>query len=342
MSLKKNFEKLKDILTGAPIVSYELLSEVLTEVSEVLENEDSFYRPKASDKTAGGLIDFHEDKLPVAVVPDFHARPLFLLNILEYQFNQDNDSLFGLTVFEALAQGRLRLVCVGDLLHTERCSRERWTAAGAEFDNGIFTGPAMSAEMQEGLSLLCALYYLKTLFPQYVHILKGNHENIMNVTGGGDYAFRKYSDEGEMCRTFIQEYYGDDVLYLIDCVEKNLPLFYFGKKCMVSHAEPARPFSRQELVDARLYPAVVQGLTWTDNGEAFEGSVNETIKKLVGLISDAQDYVWLGGHRPVSDNYSLRQNGQYIQIHNPARQNIALVRGEGKFNPDTDIIEVKK
>ncbi len=314
---------------------YEVISEILNETSEVLESEKTAYRPQASDGTAGAFLDFHKDEKPVVVVPDFHARPYFLLNILEYEIFD------GMTVYEALKKNCLKMVCVGDLLHTERKTRERWAAAAAEFKREIFTGPAMSAEMLEGLSLLCGLYYLKSVFPKAVHILKGNHENIMNVTGGGDYAFMTYADEGEMCRSFIQEYYGDDILYLLSCIEKNLPLLFYGKSCIVSHAEPMRAFSKDELVDGRLYPGVVQGLTWTDNGEAASESVSKTIRNLTGL-DDIENYVWLGGHRPVTENFRLRQNGMYIQIHNPSRQNIALVQPDKKFNPETDIRELKK
>lgn len=331
----KKLQTIKDILTTSSIVPYELIYQILNDVSELLETEKSAYRPQASDGSAGAFLDFHKDEKPVIVVPDFHARPYFLLNILEHEIFD------GMTVYEALKKNCVRMVCVGDLLHTERKTRERWAAAAAEFEREIFTGPAMSSEMQEGLALLCGLYYLKSLFPKAVHILKGNHENILNITGGGDYAFMKYADEGEMCRCFIQEYYGDDILYLLSCVEKNLPLLFFGKNCIVSHAEPMRVFTKQELIDGRLYPGVVQGLTWTDNGEAAVESVINTIKNLTA-DEDSENYVWLGGHRPVTENYRLRQNGRYIQIHNPSRQNIAIVKSDKKFNPETDIRELKK
>lgn len=331
----KKLQKIINILTANNIVPYEQISEILNDCSEILEHEAGGYRPVASDGTSGCFIDFHTDNKPLIVIPDFHARPYFLLNILEYEIFD------GTTVYEALKQDNLKMVCVGDLLHTERKTRERWTAAAAEFEREIFTGPAMSSEMQEGLALLCALYYLKTVFPESVHILKGNHENILNVTGGGDFAFGKYADEGEMCRCFIQEYYGDDILYLLSCVEKNLPLLYYGKKCIISHAEPVRAFTKKELIDAHQYPGVVQGLTWTDNGDAENGSVKRTIQNLTGF-EDTGDYVWLGGHRPVPEKYRLRQDGLYIQIHNPSRQNIAFINEKDKFDPEKDIIGVAK
>ena len=316
---------------------------LLNEASEVLENEKTDaagYRPAASDGGAGGLLDFHKDELPLVVVPDFHARPYFLQNILDYKIFDDA------TVFEAISAGRLRLLCVGDILHTERGTRERWMAAEAEFNNEIFTGPAMSSEMQEGLSLWCALMELKKNFPERVHILKGNHENILNETGGGDFSFRKLADEGEMCRCFVQEYYGDDILYLMNCIERSLPLYFFGKRCCVSHAEPIRAFTRQELIDARMYPGVVKGLIWTNNGEADEESASGTVSNLFmslkseGKTDVPEGYVSLGGHRPVTGNYKLLQNGAYIQIHNPGKQNIVFVRPERSINIESDILGV--
>jgi len=333
--IDKNFQKIKDLLNANNIIPYENISELLNYSTEILENEPEYYREKASDGSPGSMLDFHKYQNPVIIVPDFHARPYFLLNILEYKIFDE------MTVYEALKEKKIMMVCVGDILHTERRTRDRWAAASAEFERGIFTGPAMSSEMQEGLSLLCALLHLKNNLPEAVHILKGNHENILNATGGGDFAFSKFADEGEMCRSFIQEYYGDDILYLMSYVEKSLPLVFYGKNFIVSHAEPVRAFSKRELIDAKLYPGVVQGLTWTDNGEAEEGSVAMTIKNITGS-DEIDDFVWFGGHRPVPETYRLRQNGIYIQIHNPSKQNIVFVDEKKKFNPEKSFIEVKK
>ena len=330
------FQDIKNILTSASLPAYDSFFQTLSDVCECLENEKTDYRAAGAGGHGGSLLDFHNDDLPLIVIPDFHARPYFLLNILEYQIFEDA------TVFEAVATGRLRLLSVGDIMHTERGTRERWTAAHVEFLKDIFTGPAISAEMQEGLSLVCALLELKKAFPAYVHILKGNHENVLNETGGGDFSFMKFVDEGEMCRCFIQEYYGDDILYLMNCVEKSLPLFYFGKRCSVSHAEPARAFTRQELVDAKNYDDVVRGLIWTGNGEAEERSARDTVQNLFdnseGCIP--KGYLYLGGHRPVQGNYKVLQDGFYIQIHNPGKQNIVFVHPDRSINLESDIIGV--
>lgn len=331
-------QKIKSLLTSNILPLYDDFFQLLNGASECLENEKTDYRMAAAGGKCGSLLDFHRDELPLLVIPDFHARPYFLLNILEYQLFEDA------TVFEAVAEGRLRIVSVGDILHTERGTRERWAAAHIEFLQEIYTGPAISAEMQDGLSLLCALLELKKAFPASVHILKGNHENILNETGGGDFAFMKFVDEGEMCRCFIQEYYGDDILYLMSYIEKNLPLFYFGKRCAVSHAEPMRAFTRQELINARASEEVVRGLIWTGNGEAEEKSARITVQNLFepseGCVP--KGYLYLGGHRPVQGNYKALQDGFYIQIHNPARQNVVYVRPERPLELDRDIINVMK
>ena len=339
--MDSTFQKIKNLLTSSSLPSYDYFFQLLSDASECLENEKTEYRAGVSSEKCGSLLDFHTDELPLIVIPDFHARPYFLLNILEYQIFDETCEGGPATVFEALAAGRLRLLSVGDILHTERGTRERWAAAYVEFLENIFTGPAISAEMQQGLCLLCALLELKLAFPEYVHILKGNHENILNETGGGDFSFKKFVDEGEMCRCFVQEYYGDDVLYLMSCVEKGLPLFYFGKRCAVSHAEPARVYSRQELIDARSYEDVVRGLIWTGNGEAEEKSARVTVQNLFDARVP-KGYLYLGGHRPVQGTYKALQDGFYIQIHNPGKQNVVFVRPERAINLENDIIEVKK
>lgn len=339
------FEKINSILSSNSLPSYDTFFEILNEASEILEAESGKgfeYRPLAQDGKCGSLLDFHKDGLPLLVIPDFHARPYFLLNILKYQIFDEKADGGAATVFEALASGRLRLLSVGDILHTERGTRERWAAAHIEFLKEIYTGPAISAEMQEGLSLLCALLELKKAFPKYVHILKGNHENILNETGGGDFSFKKFVDEGEMCRCFIQEYYGDDILYLMNCVEKSLPLFYFGKNCAVSHAEPMRAFTKDELINAKKYEDVVRGLIWTNNGEAEEKSARTTVQNLYETSEGCipKGYLYLGGHRPVQGTYKALQDGFYIQIHNPGKQNVVFVGPDKIIDLESDIINV--
>ncbi|MDE6067405.1 MAG: hypothetical protein K2F89_00430, partial [Treponemataceae bacterium] len=52
--------------------------------------------------------------------------------------------------------------------------------------------------------------------------------------------------------------------------------------------------------------------------------------------------VYIGGHRPVKGKFNLRQNGCYVQLHNPLEQNIAIVRADQTFDCKTQIISVEQ
>lgn len=331
--------EVKTILTANELPSHDFIFNLCDEASTVLESEITDYRAESENGKPGGLLDFQKSPLPMIIVPDIHARPHFISNILD--FILPDDFVAGSrSVYDALAEGLCRIVCVGDALHSEVDTRARWIAAEIEFASNIYTGPAISSEMKDGFAVLGSLLKLKSLFPAFVHFLKGNHENILNKTGEGDYSFVKFADEGRMVRQFITEYYGEDVLYLISCVENVLPLICVSKNCVISHAEPRYAFRKDQLINARSDSGVVEGLTWTDNDAAEEGSAAEIIEEL--CQDGGKNAFYFAGHRPVKENYALRQQGRFVQIHNPRRQNVVLLHPDKIFNPETDIVSVEK
>lgn len=337
--------EINEILTSRTLFGHDEIFSIAEKMCDALDNEDASYRLTAQNSKPGSLLDFHNIDIPVVVIPDLHARPYFLNNILNYILPQD--FIFGMkeiSVFEALQKNLINLVFLGDALHTERTTKERWFKIEDEFDNEVFDGENMKAEMNEGLSLLMGLYYLKISFPKNFHFLKGNHENILNINSDIDYSFRKYADEGQMVKNFMQTYYGDDILYLISLVENNLPFVYFGKYCVISHAEPKFAFTKNQLINARFEKSVARYLIWTDNGEAKNNSAKETIENLFGDEEETSLFkdncIYLAGHRCIRGKYNALQNGKFIQIHNPLNQNIALVYNNRKFNPETDIKNV--
>ena len=360
-----DFNDFKALLTLDELPKYDYLFSLCDKISSLLESEICEYRPAATVGTEAGvggagadsgadgilpgsLIEINQKK-PVIVVPDIHARRDFLLNILNFKIPDTGafSSAGGLTVFDALKKGEIFVVCVGDAVHSERQNKTRWLMALEDYVSEIYTGNSMTAEMIDSLGVLAALMELKLAFPNNFHFLKGNHENIMNKTGSGDFAFRKFADEGNMTRDFIQNYYGDDILYLISLYENALPLVFANPFCVVSHAEPRRAYSRQELINARLDGLVVEGLTWTRNGESREGCVQQIIDEIFEYNgwcdenANSKNAYYFAGHSPIQGDYALRQGGRFIQIHNPSKQNIIIAGGSEPFALEKNIYNVQ-
>lgn len=362
--------------TKVDLPSHDDLFEILVRVTEIYENSTATYRPRTSSGCIGGLLDFRQcasDDLPAAeasaketlaeagedgnrplpliIVPDLHARFYFFKNILNYTLpfgflfdgteNSDSSETSSITVLEALQKKLIRLICVGDGLHSESRGKERWLSAWKDFCNGKNAGKAMKEEMAEGLSLMKLVMECKCAFPDVFHFLKGNHENIESLEAGGDFPFHKFVQESLMTRRFMVEYYGDDILYLYSCFEKALPLIALFDNCIVSHAEPARAFSYKELLEGRNNPDVVKGLIWTNNGEAL----NDSAEKMLNLFSCSASGIkplYFAGHRPISGSNFISEKKCFVQIHNPDRQFITLLYPGKIFNPETDIVDVSE
>ncbi|MCR4743438.1 MAG: metallophosphoesterase [Treponema sp.] len=336
----KDFSRIKEGLFSVNLPDHDYFFNLCEKTCDLLEKEITNYRPADNKGRAGGLLDFTKNPLPTVIVPDIHARPDFIFNILNYKLPKEYISYSDRSLFHALKKGLVRIICVGDALHTEKTIL-RWQAIQAEFDSRIYTGPAMSAEMLEGLNTITALMELKLLFPDLVHFIKGNHENILNKSGNGDYAFRKYADEGNMVKKFMFEIYGDDILYMISCLEKELPLISANKDFVVSHAEPENIYSREEFINVRENPNIIEDLIWTANGDVTHATVPAIMKELLNK-ENLQDSYYFAGHRPVNGDYLLRQNGLFVQIHNPSKQNIVFIDPNKNINLEESIIHLDK
>jgi hypothetical protein len=195
----------------------------------------------------------------------------------------------------------------------------------------------MDQEMWESLSLMQMVMYCKIACPEYFHFLKGNHENILNEEGAGNHPFGKFTYEGEIVKEYIQIFYGEEFLYTYSGFEKSLPLLAIGDRFLASHAEPFDVYLEEEIINMRIHPEVIYGLTWTDNDGANEGSVEGMLKHYLPSVKEA---VYFGGHRVVTDLYQVRAKGKYIQFHNPDRWTVAKVMPETPFDPEKDFVEI--
>jgi hypothetical protein len=269
-------------------------------------------------------------------LPDIHARIDLLVSAIVSEFPSHG---IDEPLLQAIDGGRAQLLMVGDYVHGEARARDRWLTAFDEFRDGFRRSSAMDEEMYESLTALQIVALLKQTYPDSVHGLKGNHENIANEEGRGNHPFGKFAYEGAMVAEYMSRFYPGDAYDSVYRFEHDLPLLAVGDTYVVTHAEPVEFFSLDEIRNYRDNPFVVEGLTWTDNDAAEPGSVAATLAHL--LPEAVQDRaVHLGGHRPVSGLYAVRAEGKYIQFHNPGRRIAALPPMGRAFDPTTDIVEL--
>jgi len=314
-------ERLKKIKTMKSLTCAADLLPLLKKVNKVLENENKNYRPYDSSGLPGGAIYLYPNKRTI-LVPDLHARFNFIYTLMTI-----NKSLF----LSQLISHKLQIVCLGDGLHSEG-HIQRWLNAYNEYTHGYIEHKHIDEEMLSGLKTMEMVMYLKSSFPDSFHYLKGNHDNIANETGNGNFSFYKYADEGAMVTDYMLKYFGRECFHEYYKFEKNLPLLAVGRNFMTSHAEPARFFDKKSVIEYRRRSDVIQGLTWTGNDKAQYNSVMDMITHYIDPQFQKKT-VYFGGHRPVSGTYNIRAEGRYIQIHNPRKYTIAIINPGEEIDP---------
>ncbi|MBN2532734.1 MAG: metallophosphoesterase [Spirochaetales bacterium] len=309
---------------------------IVNQTNKVLAYENEEIRPYCLTGRGagepGGIIHLKRD-IPTIIIPDIHARMNFFLNIMFAKIHE-NPTLTG------LARNKIQVVCVGDGFHAEGRAAKRWQKALEEYSGKFQKHTFIDEEMRESLGIMEMVMRVKCAFPDNFHFLKGNHENITNERGGGNYPFRKYAYEGAMVLEYITKFYGVDFLQEYYSFEKRLPLLAIGRNFLVSHAEPQLFYEYNDVLHYKDNPHVIQGLTWTDNNAAEFGSVREMLEIYLEL-PDLTGCYYFGGHRAILGKFSKRADGKYIQIHNPNKFIIALIQPEGDIDLEKDIIELK-
>jgi hypothetical protein len=141
-----------------------------------------------------------------------------------------------------------------------------------------------------------------------------------------------------MTREWLVARYGIEALDRYARMERALPVCLAGDRFVASHAEPARGYALGAIVNARQNPEVVEGLTWTDNGEAAEGSAQVILDECLPGVPGARYFV---GHHCVSGGYALRANGAVVQIHDPDAYQVAFVPSERALDLSRDLRRLK-
>ena len=325
--------KLAEIHQRSGLPAAQAYLEIVNRTVTLLEQESEPVRPPSTGGEPGGYLRLRPD-IPTILVPDLHGRMDFFYSVLAQKNEQ------GRSAGERLTAGELQIVCLGDGFHAEGRAAKRWQEAMQEFLGGYRRHRRMDKEMRESLGVMEMVMETKLRCPEVFHFLKGNHENVTNENGDGNYPFRKYAQEGLMVLVYLRSFYGEEVLDALYRFEKLLPLLAVGNCFLASHAEPATFLDQEALLDYRRLPEVVYALTWTDNGEAEPGSVEAMLDTYLEDTPCLRRY-YFGGHRPVQNGYGLRAEGRYIQIHDPGRSIVACLPADGDIDPDRDIIEIE-
>jgi hypothetical protein len=309
------------------------LAALVEETAAALDAEEPSLRPPDSHERPGGIVEL--PALPTVLVPDLHARPYFIASVLGW-----TPPGFALPLAFLLETGRVNLVCLGDVFHSEAGSASRrWAAAYREYASLWATREAMDEEMRLSLTTARIVLEAKLAFPANFHCLKGNHENIADEEGRGDHSFYKFVDEGAMVVSWFRDSYDEGLLIEYHELELDLPLLAIGPNFIASHGEPAFALSRADIVEYRSRPDVVEALIWTANGDAEEGSVAQSLDALLGT-EKAEGALWFAGHRPVAGKYSLRAGGKFVQFHNPIATRIVFLESGRAPDPNRDILEI--
>lgn len=327
ISLKKI---ILEVLDNPEIPEINFFKKITELTVSILKDENEKIRPKDKNNLSGGLINLTEfDK--VIVLPDLHARRFFLKKVINLKKRLNK------TLLEELEESNISFLCLGDGVHSEGIFAFRWLKAYDEFIRNYEHSPNMDKEISDSFNLMIVIMLLKIRYKDKFHFLKGNHENIYNETGNGNYSFAKYAYEGMMVLVYFKKKYDDELLSLYSQFEKNLPLFVVGRNFLASHAEPKMFFDYDRIVNYRSYPELIESLTWTDNHSSIRGTIDNYLSH---YLQNNKDAYYFGGHRPIKEKYFLINNDRYVQIHNPQKEIVLFIDQNKIIDLDKDIFEI--
>jgi len=251
-----------------------------------------------SDK--GPVIDNHNSTLPSVIVPDIHARWEFVA-----------------FVFANFNPSEYNLVFTGDILHSEGHDN-KWREIEQDYirlGHGDF-GPYMQEEWDNSLKALELILTQQAKYPDTVHLLRGNHDDI---------SCKLYSDYGKYARRVLEsrlfrefgEHNFPEIIEAYYKYEKKIPYLYIGPDFLASHTIPDEKVGLKEIKsdDKRTHWL----FSWADNTNYDSGCLRYFDGNMKRLGQNAK--YWFCGHRPVKqpDLLRLQCGGRLVQNNNPDR-----------------------
>lgn len=299
-----------------------------------------------------GLV--HLPDLPTVIIPDLHARREMLSAVLSVRLT--DGSYAGALVFDLLERGLLNVVCVGDIVHSEK--RSDWVIN----NDGQWSRELLDKEMVRSLGAGAMIMYLKVQYPEHFHCLRGNHDDIAGELAAD---FRKFvglkydennelvladgrpvltGDRGEsrLVRDWVlsREGWGTTFLQTWAQFERSLPLFVRASSYVVSHSLPRIPLHEAEIRDVNRPREI--SLELTSRRGIDPAAINGTLSNL-GLKEHTRR--WFHGHSQVSADvnggkYEESLDGLIVRLNNPRQHVFAYVPASTDarpFEPERDV-----
>lgn len=288
---------------------------------------DSFRAARQVLQGQGGLVRLKPD-LPTVVIPDLHGRRDYLDAVLATR-----DPSTGRSYLQMLRQGRVQVVCLGDVMHTEQRG-SRWRRRVPE--------PVMRAEMAASLGTLKRIADLKAAHPEHFHLLRGNHDDVGPASGDGQ-EVRCLPRQIALTRQFLGGRFGGEMVGELACFFSALPVAAKGNGFVASHAGPMVPVSRRQvernddraaasLARVRV-PAFRQLRARAPLGEGRPGTLRQVARALG--TNPERDY-YIHGHlwaRPMT------VRGQEVFFGHPRDQTFLRLDPTASGEPWTQLFE---
>lgn len=308
---------LKELSLKSNVPDGESIITPLNEAINVVLNTPESIRPIDKRNLPGGLLKIPGKK--VILIPDLHARREYLYLIVNRFYND-------------LKNKQCIIVFLGDYLHTEVFSRERWLLAYDEYQQNFKTSTYMDMEMADNLFTLKMLALIKIEFKDSVFYLKGNHDNILNSSENGNRAFRKYALEGDMVYSYLVKNFSDKLIKTIDKWESLYSIMALGNNFIASHSEPREFFNLEEIINYKDNSTLIYDLTWTRNGETDPGVVRMFLTLFLKKTGK-----YIAGHRHIPGKFKENQENNFVQIHNPRSYPYMTISTEHDIDPELSI-----
>lgn len=267
---------------------------------------------------------------PVLIVSDAHAQRRAFHKLLL------NNYLGETTNLESVIGGKLQLLLLGNILHSE--SKSHWEAIRDEFATQSASGlseigptPSANREMANAFGLAAMIMTLQSSV-ETVHCLKGNHDNLLDTDENGNRPIAKHISrpgEGEITKDWTLVRFGSAFAGKYAARENRLPLLAVcdnredGLAFVASHAVPAAPYSLEQ-IESRS-DEIVLGMTWTAGDGTFAPQLMRNV-----LGADRAGARYFVGHTGSEIGVQHDSGKDLVIIKKPRSLVAALVRPQSK------------